>query len=98
MKSIVQSEKECYLCRKYFDICNDTDLHEHHVFEGWGNRRISEQTGAKIWLCAKHHNMSEYGIHFNKDVDLEVKQEVQMKFEETHSREEFMKLFGRNYL
>jgi len=42
--------------------------------------------------------MSEYGIHFNKDIDLEVKQDVQRKFEETHSRDEFHELIGRNYL
>ena len=42
--------------------------------------------------------MSNYDIHFNKDVDLEVKQECQRKFEETHSREEFMEIIGRNYL
>ena len=98
MKSRIQNDKECYLCRKLFDICNDVGLHEHHVFEGWGNRRQSEATGMKVWLCAKHHNMSEYGIHFNKDLDLEVKQDAQRIFEQTHSREEFMQIFGRNYL
>ncbi len=94
----MQTEKECYLCRKDFDIKNDVGLHEHNIFEGNANRRISEQMGAKIWLCADHHNMSDYGIHFNKDVDLEVKKEAQKRFEETHSREEFVSLIGRNYL
>ena len=98
MKSIMHDSKECYLCRKYFDICNDRGLHKHHVYEGWGNRSRSEETGCWIWLCGMHHNLSDYGIHFNKDVDLEVKQECQRKFEETHSREEFMDTFGRNYL
>ena len=68
------------------------------MYEGWGNRAVSDREGFVIWLCAKHHNMSEYGIHFNKDVDLEVKQDVQRMYEETHSRDEFMKLIGRNYL
>ena len=98
MKSRIQKDKECYLCRKLFGICNDVGLHEHHVFEGWGNRRCSTDWGMTIWLCAKHHNMSEYGIHFNKDLDLEVKQDAQRIFEQTHSREAFMQIFGRNYL
>ena len=96
--SILQHSTECFLCRKYFDICNDRGLHLHHVYEGWGNRRQSDRNGFVIWLCPEHHNMSEYGIHFNKDVDLEVKRECQRKFEETQSREEFMEIIGRNYL
>ena len=98
MKSIMQNEKECYLCRKMFNICNDRGLHEHHIYEGYGRRRQSEAIGAKVWLCAKHHNMSDYGIHFNKEEDMELKRACQRKFEETHTREEFMEKIGRNYL
>ena len=98
MKSIMQENKECYLCRKYFDICNERGLHKHHIFEGYGRRRQSESMGAFIYLCAKHHNMSDYGIHFNKEVDMEVKRECQRRYEESHTREEFMELIGRNYL
>lgn len=98
MKSYIQTEKECYLCRKLYGIHNDVNLHEHHVFEGIANRRISEKMGAKIWLCGKHHNLSDFGIHFNKDLDIKVKQEAQILFEKTHTRAEFMALIGRNYL
>lgn len=98
MKSIMQSNKECYLCRKMFNICNERGLHEHHIYEGYGRRRQSEAIGAKVWLCAKHHNMSDYGIHFNKEEDMELKRACQRKFEETHSRDEFMEKIGRNYL
>ena len=98
MKSIMQTEKECYLCRKLMDICNERELHLHHIYEGWGNRMVSDRNGFTIWLCGMHHNLSDYGLHFNKDVDLEVKRECQRKFEENHSREEFMNLIGRNYL
>ena len=97
-KSYMQDKRECYLCRKLYDIENTTDLHEHHIFEGWGNRRVSESMGAKIYLCGKHHNLSDFGIHFNKDLDMKVKQEAQRIYEKTHSREEFMELIGRNYL
>ena len=96
-KSYIQDKKECYLCRK-LGVSKEYPLHLHHVFEGNANRRISDEMGAVIWLCPEHHNMSNCGIHFNKDVDLEVKREAQRKYEETHTREEFMDLIGRNYL
>lgn len=42
--------------------------------------------------------MSDAGIHFNKALDREVKQIAQREFEDSHTREEFMQIFGRNYL
>lgn len=52
----------------------------------------------KIWLCARHHNMSDEGIHFNKELDLEVKRYAQGIFEQDHTREEFRSLFGKSWL
>lgn len=94
MKSILQDRKECFVCR------TTQNLHEHHVFEGGtnGNRKMSEKYGMKIWLCAWDHNMSDDGIHFNKDLDLRIKRMAQTKFEETHTREEFRGLFGKSWL
>lgn len=42
--------------------------------------------------------MSNEGVHFNRELDLKLKRECLAKFEETHSREEFMKIIGKNYL
>lgn len=94
MKSILQTEKECYVCH------TTRDLHDHHIFEGGtnGNRKMSEKYGMKIWLCAYHHNMSDEGIHFNKALDMQVKMMAQEKFEETHTRAEFREVFGKSYL
>ena len=91
MKSIIQEEKECYVTHRPYG------LHKHNIFGG-PNRKISEQYGFYIWLIPEFHNMSDKGIHFNKDFDLEVKMECQRRFEEEHSRDEFMALIGRNYL
>lgn len=91
MNSIIQTDKRCFLCH------TTENLHDHHVF-GAANRKWSEKYGLKIWLCAKHHNMSDQGIHFNKALDREVKQIAQREFEDTYSREEFMRIFGKNYL
>ena len=88
MKSIFQSEKECYLC-------GTTEyLEEHHVFSGWANRTKSEETGSKLYLCHFHHTM----IHHNREEELKLKRFVQEVFEETHSREEFRQIFGKSWL
>ena len=94
MKSILQHEKECLVCH------TTRNLHDHHVFEGGtnGNRKMSEKYGMKIWLCAYHHNMSDEGIHFNKELDLKVKKMAQEVFELSHTREEFREIFGKSYL
>lgn len=91
-KSIMQNEKVCY-------VTGRTDnLHKHHVFYGTANRKKSEHWGCWIWLIGELHNMSDKGIHFDKDFDLKVKQETQRKFEELHGHELFMKEFGRSWL
>ncbi len=92
MNSILQTKKECFMCR------TTNDLHEHHIFGAAKNRKWSEKYGLKIWLCAKHHNMSDEGVHFNKALDLHIKQIAQREFEDTYGHEEFMRIFGRNYL
>lgn len=92
MNSILQDEKKCFICE------TTLGLHCHHVFGGNANRKKSEKYGLKIWLCGRHHNLSNEGIHFNKAVDLAVKRKAQSKFEETHTRKEFMQIFGKNYL
>lgn len=92
MKSIIQTERECYVCG------TTQDIHEHHIFEGTANRRQSEKYGMKIFLCGRHHNMSNQGIHFNKELDRAVKQMAQEIFEQTHTREEFRAIFGKSYL
>ena len=92
MKSILQTEKECY-------ICGSPYVEEHHIFYGTSNRKNSERTGLKVYLCPYHHR-GQGGVHHagNKSLDLELKRIAQRKFEETHTREEFMRIFGQNYI
>lgn len=90
--SIIQKEHECIVCRSMYNI------HKHHVFYGTANRKLSEKYGLTVYLCSRHHNGSDYGVHFNKELDTRLKRLAQEKFEKTHSREEFMQIFGRNYL
>lgn len=95
MKSIIQNKKECFICRTNYDA----ETHEHHIFEGTARRKQSEKYGLKIWLCHRHHTTDpRYSIHYQKQLDLELKQLAQKKFEESHSCEEFIKHFIKSYL
>lgn len=94
MISIMQNEKVCY-------ITGRTDqLHEHHIYGG-ANRKVSEANGFKVWLTYDLHNGNNpNAVHKNpmRGWDLKLKRDCQRKYEETHSRAEFMALIGRNYL
>lgn len=41
--------------------------------------------------------MSDYGVHFNRKLDLEFKQECQRRWVKKYG-EGFERIFGRNYL
>ena len=92
-KSIMQEDKACLICGtvRY--------LHKHHIFYGTGNRAVSETDGCWCYLCARHHNMSSAGVHFNRVLDLKLKRRCQEKWEAKHgNREEFIRRYGKSYL
>lgn len=71
----------------------------HHVFGGSGRRSVSEKYGFIVPLTNDEHNMSDYGIHFNKELDLYIKRKCQKAYEDLgNSRENFINLIGKNYL
>lgn len=95
MESIIQTEKICYLCGRNG---NGDALESHHCI-GASNRNNSEKYGLKVWLCGNRcHRNGKYAVHKNREADLKLKRIAQEKFEETHTREEFIQIFGRNYL
>ena len=75
-----------------------SNLHYHHIYFGTARRKISEKNGFKVWLCYDHHE-GTYGVHGKNghSLDLFLKVVCQKKYEETHSREEFIKLIGESY-
>lgn len=89
-KSIISNEKECLVCKTPFN------LHKHHIFFG-PNRKNSEKYGCWCYLCGRHHNQSNEGVHFNKTLDNKLKKYAQQKFEEAYPEQDFLKIFGRNY-
>lgn len=93
MKSIMQDEKECYLCG------STRFLEEHHIFGG-ANRKWSEKYGLKVYLCHYCHNEPPLGVHFNQERNLYLKKAGQLKFTRYYNKndEEFRQVFGKNYL
>lgn len=91
MKSIIQEKKECWCCHTTYN------LECHHIY-GAGCRKNAEKYGLKVWLCNKHHTGVE-GVHNgNHALDRQLRILGQLKFEKTHSREEFIRLFIRSNL
>ena len=64
------------------------------------NRQKSIEDGCCIYLCGKHHNLSNEGIHFNHQLDLKAKQEMQKKWMTYYDKtiDDFIKRYGKNYL
>lgn len=88
----------CYLCVKlHGDYRYHKILHEHHVFGG-PNRAISEAEGLKVHLCPEHHETGKEAVHTNHEIMRIVQQDAQRAYEKNHTRQQFMKLIGRNYL
>lgn len=96
-KSIIQSEREyCFLCARN-GINNDYGLQKHHIFDG-ANRKHSEETGLYVALCIPHHTDGKEAVHNNRENSLTLMRLAQEAYEEEHTREEFMQIFGKNYL
>lgn len=93
MQSVIQQVKECWFCGK------TQGLESHHILYGTANRKLSEKYGFKVWLCHEHHTGGKDAVHMNIDRDLELKRTAQSYFEEHNgTREDFIRVFGRNYL
>ena len=91
--SILQDEKRCY-------ICNTTqNIHIHEVYFG-KNRKKSIEDGCCVYLCGKHHNQSNDGVHFNHSLDQKLKKKMESQWLKHYNKtlEDFIKKYGRNYL
>lgn len=79
---------------KYFE-----GSHKHHIF-GASNRKFSEQDGLFIYLTPEMHNMSDKGIHFNKEFmeySKKIAEETWCKHYDK-TKDDFIKRYGKNFL
>lgn len=71
-------------------------LETHHVFYG-RYRKDADKHGLVVRLCASCHRGND-GVHFNTALDLRLKAVAQERFESIYGHDEFMRIFGKNYL
>jgi len=92
-RSLISDERQCYVCG------TTLNLHRHHIYPGNGRREVSEKYGCWVYLCARHHNMSNAGVHFDKKLNDHLRRLCQKRWEKAYgTRKEFVQHFGRNYL
>lgn len=89
--SILNNLDKCFFCGKPAQCI-------HEVYYGTANRKISIENGFCVGLCHYHHNMSNISVHYDRKMDLKLKQIYQKEYEKTHTRNEFIKLIGKSYL
>ena len=91
--SILQDKKECYVCK------TTKDIHIHEAYFG-RNRQNSIKDGCCVYLCSRHHNMSNEGVHFNHDLDLKIKKEMEKTWCKYYNKtiDDFRKRYYCNYL
>ena len=103
-KSILQAEKECYLCRLaadqagYYGDLPQTGLHRHHVIFGRGNRKKSEHFGLWVWLCVAHHEYGPEAVHTNARIRRQLSQIAQREITRVYPNLDFREEFGISYI
>lgn len=90
-RSIISNEKKCYITKA------TQGLQKHHIFFG-AYRKKAEEDGLWVWLRFDWHTGQNYSVHQDRKLDLLLKMIAQKKYEEKHSRKEFIKRYGKNYL
>ena len=96
-KSIMPAYGGCYLCRLLEGDDRKKNTENHHIFFG-PNRERSEEYGFTTRLCQEHHRNGPAAVHTNAEVCRILQRECQKEFEKAHSREEFVRIIGKNYL
>ena len=83
-------DRRCHLCGSY------SNIEIHHVY-GNAYRKKSTEYGMVTPLCASCHRGPQ-GVHQDAEQNKRLKAGFQGKFEETHSRAEFRRIFGKSYI
>lgn len=99
LKPILTTDKyTCYWCQRKFDPSGEEHAQLHHIYFG-KNRKISDKMGFVVYLCENCHKGTN-GVHGKNghEIDTDLKRMCQWAFEQTHSRDEFMKAIGRSYI
>lgn len=89
--SILQDDRRCYITNA------ETGLDYHHIFQN-ALRPIADRYGFGVWLDHRIHMCAHERRPPFDHLIMDLRRECQRKFEETHTRDEWMQIIGRNYL
>lgn len=78
-------------------LCGKSPVQIHHIFFGTANRKLADEDGLIIPLCLEHH-LGKRGVHHDHELDLILKRKAQAFYEKTHTREDFIRRYGRSFL
>lgn len=98
MRSIIEPDTYCYICANVYKEYNFTGTEEHHIFFGQGKKHLADEDGLTVHLCPEHHREGREAVHKNHLADMYLKTVAQAKYEETHTRDEFIRRYGKSYL
>lgn len=89
--SKMQTEKVCY-------ISGRTDnLVIHHCLNGTHQRKKCDEDGLTVWLNARIHDYIHHTIE-GREYLYALKKDAQRVYERDHTRDEFIKRYGKSYL
>ena len=74
--------------------------HRHEIFFGTRNRQKSIKDGLVVFLTPEMHNMSNKGVHYNKEFRDYMQKEGQKVWMNHYNKtpEDFIDEYGKNYL
>lgn len=84
-------------------ICGNPYTETHHCFPGYGRRKVSDREGCTVQLCPAHHNASNHGVHFDRELDRWLRADCQARWEAREGitdpeHNAFRALFHESYL
>jgi hypothetical protein len=90
MHSIIKDDEKdrCYICGKY------GEMQTHHLLHGTANRKQADKYGLTVHLCHRCHMR----LHDEGVFDRNLQRIAQTAFEAKYSHEEWMRIFGKNYI
>ena len=90
MHSIIKGDEKdrCYICGKY------GEMQTHHLLHGTANRKQADKYGLTVHLCHRCHMR----LHDEGVFDRNLQRIAQKAFEAKYSHEEWMRIFGKNYI
>ena len=98
MNSIIQNEKECYLCRAVYKVGTPTN-EVHHCLHG-SMRELADEDGLTVHLCRYHHDRLHTKGEFDKSLQILAQNAYIGKLmsegmEEGEARQRFRERYGR---